>query len=175
MTSHVRTLCRNSVVWRADRCHCQAAEFMLHIYFKKISKLNLHYQIALNSPLQERVFLFPCLKILLGHSNRWTLCNPHQLSCDVRSSWEGREILAISSLWFNFTNIRRDAWPISQLLKKIWKYRLWDDSEESVGIFYKVHLYLEYHIVCHLVRYWDPTPLSRNQRWVPACGAGGGG
>jgi hypothetical protein len=32
MPSHVRTLWINSVVWRADRCHCQAAEFMLHIY-----------------------------------------------------------------------------------------------------------------------------------------------
>ncbi len=39
MPSHVRTLCRTSVLWRADRCHCQAAEFMLHICFKISSKL----------------------------------------------------------------------------------------------------------------------------------------
>jgi len=32
MPSHVRTLWINSVVWRADRCHCQAAELMLYIY-----------------------------------------------------------------------------------------------------------------------------------------------
>jgi hypothetical protein len=56
MPSHVRTLCRNSVVWRADRRHCQAAEFMLHIYFKTNSKLYLHYQIALNTPLQGKEF-----------------------------------------------------------------------------------------------------------------------
>ncbi len=44
--------------------------------------------------------MFPWLKILLEHSNRWTLCNPHQPSCDLRSSWEGREILAITALPF---------------------------------------------------------------------------
>ncbi len=44
--------------------------------------------------------MFPCLKILLGHRNRWTLCNPHEPSCGVRSSGEGREILAISALPF---------------------------------------------------------------------------
>jgi hypothetical protein len=54
MPSHVRTLWINSVVWRADRCHCQAAEFMLHIYRiflkkKKSSKLYIHYKIALNT------------------------------------------------------------------------------------------------------------------------------
>jgi hypothetical protein len=30
MPSHVRTLCRTSVVWRADQWLCQVAEFMLH-------------------------------------------------------------------------------------------------------------------------------------------------
>ena len=49
---------------------------------------------------RKRVFLFPCLKILLGRSNRWTLCHPHHPSCGVRSSWDGREILAISALPF---------------------------------------------------------------------------
>ncbi len=107
MPSHVRTLCRNSVVWRADRCHCQAAEFMLHIYYKISSKLYMHYKITLNTPFQGKKFLFPWLKILLGHSNRCTLCNPHQLSCGILSSWEGREILAISLLC---------VWPDPQLI-----------------------------------------------------------
>ena len=103
MPSHVRTLCRTSVsvVWKADKCHCQAAEFMLHIYFNTNSKLYINYWIALNTPIQgKEFFLFPCLKILLGHSNRWTLCNRHEPSWGVRSNWEGREILAISPLPF---------------------------------------------------------------------------
>ncbi len=30
---------------------------------------------------RKRVFLFPCLKILLGHSNRWTQCDHQEPSC----------------------------------------------------------------------------------------------
>ncbi len=37
---------------------------------------------------------------LLGYSNMWTLCNHHEPSWSVRSNWEGRDILAVSSLPF---------------------------------------------------------------------------
>ncbi len=37
------------------------------------------------------VFLYQCLKISLGHSNRWTQCNHHKQSSGLCSSWEGRE------------------------------------------------------------------------------------
>ncbi len=33
--------------------------------------------------LPKWIFLFPCLKLLLGHSNRWTQCNHHESSCIV--------------------------------------------------------------------------------------------
>jgi hypothetical protein len=100
--SHVRILYRTSVVLRADRCHCQAAEFMLHIYLKiKFKALHTLLNSAEYTITRKRVFLFPCLKFLLGLSNRWTLCHPHQPSCGVCSSWEGREILAISALPFS--------------------------------------------------------------------------
>ncbi len=66
MPSHVKTLCRTSVVWTADRCHCQAAEFMVHIYFKVSSKLYIHY---LNSAeytiTRKRVFGFHAYKSCL--------------------------------------------------------------------------------------------------------------
>ncbi len=57
----------------ADRCHCQAAEFMLHIYFKVSSK-QLYIHALLNS-----AELWIHHKILLGQSNRWTL----QSTCTV--------------------------------------------------------------------------------------------
>ncbi len=54
---------------------------------------------ALNIPYQGKdYFLFPCLKILLGHRNRWTRRNHHKPSCGVCSSWEGRETASVSHL-----------------------------------------------------------------------------
>ncbi len=76
-------------LWYGGQTDAIARQLNLCYIFilKKSSKLYIHYQIALNTPLQgKEFFLFPCLKILLGYSNRWTLYNPHQLSCSVRSS-----------------------------------------------------------------------------------------
>ncbi len=39
--------------------------------------------------------------ILLGHGNRWTQCNHHELSCGVHSSWEGRKTPSVSPLPFS--------------------------------------------------------------------------
>jgi hypothetical protein len=95
MPSHVRTLCRTYTVWREAKCHCQwsfSAELKFKNMFKALNTL-------LKSPgytIRERVFLFPCIKILLGHSHRWTQCNHHEPSCGVRSSWKGRETTSVS-------------------------------------------------------------------------------
>ncbi len=35
------------------------------------------------------------------HSNRWTQCNHHEPSCGVHSSWEDRDIFAVSPLPFH--------------------------------------------------------------------------
>jgi hypothetical protein len=57
----------------------------LHIYLKIRSKIEIH--ITVNSDVYtiiiKRVFLFPCLKILLRHSNRWTICTRHEPNCGV--------------------------------------------------------------------------------------------
>jgi hypothetical protein len=54
----------------------QAAGFLLHIYLTISFKAsNTLLNSAEYTPTRERVFLLPCLKILLGHSNRWTQCN----------------------------------------------------------------------------------------------------
>ncbi len=69
MPSHVRTLCSTSVVWRAAKCHCQAAEFMLLFLFKnKFKDLNKFLNSAEYIITRKREFLFAWL---------WTLCN-HQ-------------------------------------------------------------------------------------------------
>jgi hypothetical protein len=96
MSSHVRNLCRTYVVWRAGLMTVPEAEFMIHIYLKISFKHITEY----HAIYYNKEFLFPCLKILLGHSNRWTLRNRHEPSCGVCSSWEGRDILAVSSLPF---------------------------------------------------------------------------
>ncbi len=93
---NVRTLCRTSVLWRAAKCHCQAAEFLLHIYIKnKFKALNTLSNTTKYIITREIVVVFPCLKILLRHSNRLTLCNHHEPSCYVRSSSEGRKTVSL--------------------------------------------------------------------------------
>ncbi len=95
MPSNVRTLCRTSVVWIAAKCHLLGS-WISATYFYKISwkLLNCAEYII----TRKRVYLFPCLKILLRHSNMWTQCNHHEPSCGVRSSWEGRETTSVSPL-----------------------------------------------------------------------------
>ncbi len=61
---------------------------------------------------RKRVFLFPCLKILLGHSSRWTSCNNHEPSCGVLSSWEGRDIHTVTSLLFHPLRFHQSAWVL---------------------------------------------------------------
>jgi hypothetical protein len=75
--------------------------YATYLFENKFKALHTLLNRAEYTITRKRVFLFPCLKILLGHSNRWTLCHPHQPSCGVHSSWEGREILAISALPFS--------------------------------------------------------------------------
>ncbi len=58
MPRHVRTLRGTSVVWRADNCHCQAAEFMLSQRAKLWCTLQLRGQRhsrCLASPLPSSV------------------------------------------------------------------------------------------------------------------------
>jgi hypothetical protein len=91
MPSHVRTQLRFSVVLIAAKCHCQAAEFILHVYLKiRFKALNTIINGAEYTITRKRVFLFPCLKTLLRHSIRWTLCNHHEPSCGLRYCWESR-------------------------------------------------------------------------------------
>ncbi len=47
----------------------------------KFKALNTLLHSAEYTISRKRVFLFQCLKILLGHSSRWTLCNHHEQSC----------------------------------------------------------------------------------------------
>ncbi len=58
------------------------AGFLLLIYLKISLKLLI---IFINCPeytiTRERIFLFPCLKILHGHSNWWTQCNHREPVC----------------------------------------------------------------------------------------------
>ena len=75
--------------------------YATYLFENKFKALHTLLNSAEYTITRKRVFLFPCLKILLGHSNRLTLCNPHQPSCGVRSSWEGKKILAISALPFS--------------------------------------------------------------------------
>jgi len=103
MPSHAKILWRTLWYGRAAECHRHAAVFLLYIYlFKnKWKALNTLFNSAEHTITRERVFLFPCLKVLLGHSNRWTLCNHHEPSCGIRSSLEGRDILAVSPFPFH--------------------------------------------------------------------------
>ncbi len=89
MPSHVRTQFRSSVVWIAAKYHCQAAAFtcLLKNKFKALTMLLNSTECTIT---RKRVFMFPCLKTLLRHSIRWTLCNHHEPSC-VRYSWESRD------------------------------------------------------------------------------------
>ncbi len=74
---------------------------MLHICFKFKALHTLLNSAEYTITSKRSFFLFPCIKILLGHSNRWTLCNPHQPSCSVRSSWEGRPSPSFATLPFS--------------------------------------------------------------------------
>jgi hypothetical protein len=60
-------LCRPSVVWRAAKCHCQ--DFCYIFKKNKFKALNTLLNSAKYIIKRERVFLFLCLQILLGHSN----------------------------------------------------------------------------------------------------------
>ncbi len=123
MPSHVRTLCRTSMVWRAAKCHCQAAEFMLHmlriarfifllnqngitIYFKnKFQALNTLLKSAEYTITRKRVFLFPCLKSCLDTATGGLcVCNYHEPSCGVQSSWKGKLFLFLLSTLRNLRN-----------------------------------------------------------------------
>ncbi len=70
-----------------------SAKYLFIIKFKA-------FKTVLNSveyiTTRKRVFLFPCLKILLGH--RLTQCNHHEPSCGVSSSCENRETPPFSPL-----------------------------------------------------------------------------
>ncbi len=75
--------------------------YATYLFKNKFKALNTLLNSAEYTITRNRICLFPCLKILLGHSNRWTLCNHHEPSCGVCSSWEDRDTLALSPLPFH--------------------------------------------------------------------------
>jgi hypothetical protein len=84
--------------------------------FKNKFKPSNTYIIRYHNKGRERVFLFPCLKLLLGHSNRWTQCYHHEPSCGVRSSKERRlttfvSLLPLSPLWVPCHSRTDLIWP----------------------------------------------------------------
>jgi hypothetical protein len=52
----------------------------------KFKALNTLLYSAEYTITREKGYFWSCLKILLGHSNRFTQCNHHEPSCGVRSS-----------------------------------------------------------------------------------------
>jgi hypothetical protein len=85
-----------------------SAKYLFKIKFKAFKTLLNSVEYIISG---KRVFLFPCLKILLGHRNRLTQCNHHEPSCGVSSSCEGRETppfspLPLSPLWFSSSTVQ---------------------------------------------------------------------
>ncbi len=137
-----RVLPWSSMVRRAAKCHCQAAEFLQHIFFfkdyyylkcllglKDILQYLQYYKMSfkkrakgfkyiLNSVeytiTRERVFLFPWLKTLLGHSNRWNQCNHHEPSCGVAPAEKADKLLlflsTLVSSWSSISKLRSCQW-----------------------------------------------------------------
>ncbi len=107
--------CQNSLLYPCDMESSQmplpgSSISATYLFKNKLRALNTLLKRAEYNITRERVFLFPCLKTLHGHTNRWTLCNHYKPSCGVRSSWDGRETPSVSPLhlyplWLKDPNI----------------------------------------------------------------------
>ncbi len=72
-------------LWYGEQENAIARISDTYLFENMFRALNTILNIAEYIITRERVFLFPCLKILLRHCNRWTQRN-HDLSCGECSS-----------------------------------------------------------------------------------------
>jgi hypothetical protein len=92
-----------SVVWKAAECLCQAAGFLFHIYLKIRSKIQIHYETALNITENEKCIFVFLPKNLAWTQQQWrTLCNPHRqlwYSVAERTGYDLNLPSPLLSLW----------------------------------------------------------------------------
>jgi hypothetical protein len=67
-----------------------------YLFKNKLRALNTLLKRAEYNIISERAFLFPCLKTLHGHSNRWTLSNHHKPSCGLLSSFSSTLVSSVA-------------------------------------------------------------------------------
>jgi hypothetical protein len=62
-------------LWYEEQPNANARQLALALLKNKFQALSILLNSAKYNITRKRLFLFPCLKILLVHSNRWTVCN----------------------------------------------------------------------------------------------------
>ncbi len=139
------------MVWREAEWCCQGAGFLLNTFRKPSTKLQLQYTIT-----RKEFFCFLVHKSCLGTATATysELPSPEKLWC-VRSSWEGWEILAVSSLPFH---------PLRVTTSWVQSSRAWTPRRENWLTLWEFRSTSAWEkLPCTLPHPSTPPPLNQHQ------------